>query len=236
MLSRNAARAGPPFPRGAGSSVPGCAPALQEAARSYGVLHTFMQLAGTRAAAASSVPDRELPGPAPRLSGGDLGGEAIDRRQRSGKLGVQAMAGSQPTGVEVAHPDGTVVIHTRTFTGDDTAGRRRPRRPSIRLRPHPVPPSPAHHSSVPCNHLLGLAGQGAGIGVESRMVRAPATVGCILGSGSRPDATRITAVGIAGNCRPQSQSRRLKSRYRPPDRIRISAVEVNTPRGLPNPG
>ena len=101
----------PTIPRATGSSVPGCAPALQEAAWSYGGLNTFIQLAGTRAAAASSVPDRELPDPAPRLSGGDLGGEAIDRRQRSGKLGVQAMAGSQPTSVEVAHPDGAVVIH-----------------------------------------------------------------------------------------------------------------------------
>ena len=68
-------------------------------------VNAFMQLAGTRAAAVSSVPDRELPGPAPRLSGGDLG------------------------------------------------------------------------------------------------VRRSTAVGCILGSGSRPDATRITAVGIAGDDR-----------------------------------
>jgi hypothetical protein len=73
-------------------------------------------------------------------------------------------------------------------------------------------------------------------GTSEVLLWSSASVGRILGSGSQPDATRITAVGIAGNCRPQSQSRRLKSRYRPPDRITISAVEVNTPRGLPNPG
>jgi hypothetical protein len=34
----------------------------------------------------------------------------------------------------------------------------------------------------------------------------------------------------------QSQSRRLKSRYRPPDSTTSSRVEVTTPEGRPNPG
>jgi hypothetical protein len=40
---------------------------------------------------------------------------------------------------------------------------------------------------------------------------------------------------VAGR-RVQSQSRRLKSRYRPPDRSTINTVEVTAPECRPNPG
>jgi hypothetical protein len=100
----------------------------------------------------------------------------------------------------------------RVFT--ETASGARTDRPTLTQHAAATPScsSVTAHHSVPCNHLLGLAGQGAGIGVESRMVRSPA------------------------DCPPQSQSRRLKSRYRPPDRITISAVEATAPEGRPNPG
>jgi hypothetical protein len=40
----------------------------------------------------------------------------------------------------------------------------------------------------------------------------------------------LGAIGV------QSQSRRLKSRYRPPESTTSSRVEVTTPEGRPNPG
>ena len=46
----------------------------------------------------------------------------------------------------------------------------------------------------------------------------------------------LRSCGNSGWPGAQSQSRRLKSRYRPPDKITISMVEVTTPVGWPNPG
>jgi hypothetical protein len=40
----------------------------------------------------------------------------------------------------------------------------------------------------------------------------------------------LGAIGV------QSQSRRLKSRYRPPDKITINTVEITAPECRPNPG
>jgi uncharacterized protein (TIGR02246 family) len=202
----------------------------------------------------------------------------------SDKLGGQALAGSQPTSVQVAHPDGAVVIHPhqdlqrevergqrrrdhgrratrwvpkdqqlrvaqdhphplrlaavvhheeklgaggsdrrrepinglsdrqRTLPGDDTAGRPRPRRPRIRLRPHVVPPLPVHRS-LPYSHLSGARRSRSWWSGSNPAWRAVLPQSAASSGADRTrNATMITAVGIAANCRPQSQSRRLKSR------------------------
>ena len=63
-------------------------------------------------------------------------------------------------------------------------------------------------------------------------------VSCILLAARREcsDHDPPELAAVRRGRRVQSQSRRLKSRYRPPDKITISRVEVTAPEGRPNPG